>query len=43
MKVNLMYNMKIILDGINGILDIVKEKISEFEDTAIEMTKNGRK
>lgn len=34
-KVNLMSNMKIILDGINGILDIVKEKISEFEDTAM--------
>lgn len=28
-------DMKIILDGINGILDIAKEKVSDLEDLAI--------
>lgn len=32
---SILSNMKIILDGINGILDIAKEKISDLEDIAI--------
>ena len=35
--------MKNTLDKINGRIDIAKEKISEFEDTAIEACKMKRK
>lgn len=36
----IMSQVKFILDGINSILEIAEEKISEIEDIAIEMIPN---